>query len=364
MAASNMTDFGSFSPDIQQYVAHYAAPAAENDILAMMKGVRLYYDHPYQPDHTRRAPLWQDGTTCIYSASKPCKNPERVILLVPSLVNGPEILDLIEDRSLLEWMNNNNIEAYLLDWGELTKAHDDISVDHLVTITLPKALQFIANKTGRAVDILGYCMGGTLCVAASLYAKQFISKMILLAAPWDFHTGNPLLSDRVRTWAPVVLPVIDQKKLLPARWTQSLFASLDPKEALGKFKRFSQMDQSSTEAKIFVAVEDWINNGRDLPAPVAQHCIRHWFSANAPAKGTWVVNDSKINVSNIETPILIIASKNDKLVPYASAIEIKKSLPDNNAHILQVSCGHIGMIAGAKAVHDVWLPIRDWLLKK
>ena len=43
---------------------------------------------------------------------------------------------------------------------------------------------------------MGYCMGGTLAVALAARKPRRVSKLALLAAPWDFHadkTGHAFL---------------------------------------------------------------------------------------------------------------------------------------------------------------------------
>jgi polyhydroxyalkanoate synthase len=129
-----------------------------------------------------------------------------------------------------------------------------------------------------------------------------------------------------------------------------------------KFSRFSKMDMESEEARIFVAVEDWLNDGKDLPAGIARECILDWFINNGPCSGKWLLDGRVIEPGNIEIPVHIVASRKDQLVEYDAALSVRHSLP--HAHLTEPDCGHIGMIAGKNSILDVWQPIAHWMKKQ
>jgi polyhydroxyalkanoate synthase len=138
-----------------------------------------------------------------------------------------------------------------------------------------------------------------------------------------------------------------------------LFASLDPQTSAEKFTRFASMDQTSAQAQLFVAVEDWLNDGIDLPGEVAEECMRGWFFDNKPAKGAWMLGGKIIQADTIDCPCLIIASSKDRLVEYESAAALKDYIKDST--LIDPECGHIGMIAGDKAIIRVWHKVANWL---
>src|SRR3546814_2051767 len=68
---------------------------------------------------------------------------------------------------------------------------------------------------------------------------------------------------------------------------QGLFASLDPQLVVRKFLAFGRLDAASRKAEEFVALEDWLNDGVPLAAPVARECLGRWYGDNATARGQW-----------------------------------------------------------------------------
>ena len=69
----------------------------------------------------RRPPVWQEGNTRLldygptHRAAR--KRGARAVLVVPSLINRWEVLDLTAEKSLLRAMAAEGLRPYLVDWG-------------------------------------------------------------------------------------------------------------------------------------------------------------------------------------------------------------------------------------------------------
>src|SRR5207302_7029494 len=93
-----------------------------------------------------------------------------------------------------------------------------------------------------------------------------------LAAPWNFHAGHAhpaRLFDLITDFLPLLC---DGQGTLPVDAIQSLFFMLDPLSAERKFTRFATLDPAGEEARGFVALEDWVNDGVPLARSVARDC--------------------------------------------------------------------------------------------
>jgi polyhydroxyalkanoate synthase subunit PhaC len=343
----------------------YPVPMTQDELAEMLRGIRLYQDHPCK---ARRAPMktiWQSGATRLLCAQKKRrkKNEKTTpLVLIPSLINKADIFDLSKERSIYHWLEGQGIVCYLLDWGDFIKEKEqDIDIEYLIHQRLIPALRAVSEMEGRSIDCLGYCMGGTLLMAVQNRLKDIIRKTVLLAAPWDFHAPEMHLTNHVGVWMPAAMPMMHERGYLPSHWMQGLFATLDPEGSARKFIRFASLDQDSEAARLFVYVEDWLNDGVDLPGKLVHHCLQEWFIRNAPLKGTWRIENETIDLKKTTGKILIVASKRDRLVPLSSAGALKAQMPKATIDVLDVSCGHIGFIAGQNSMHDVWNPIAAWL---
>ena len=183
--------------------------------------------------------------------------------------------------------------------------------------------------------------------------------MALLATPWDFHAGRPAQAMAMGAVGSAMEGMMAMLGELPVDVIQTLFASLDPVLAERKFAAFAALDPDSDRARGFVALEDWVNDGVPLAAPVARECLTVWYGDNAPARGAWRIADRAVDPGAIDLPALVVIPANDRIVPPESALPLGDALPQ--AVLLRTGAGHIGMIASHGVEETLWPKIADWL---
>lgn len=332
-------------------------------MVKMVQGMQKYQASVFDAKPAPKTSVWRNGQSSLFEIENATSNDENpIVVLIPSLVNGAEIFDLYEDRSMCSWFSKKGFRTYLFDWDDLTK--DDVSSSSaLITDKLQQALEHLKSENPNTpIHVLGYCMGGTLCVGLVHHAPDLVSSLTLLASPWNYHVGTQALLSRIQFWAPSALMQSEKKGALSASSLQMLFASVDPLLTQRKFEKFLDMSDEEQNFKLFVAVEDWLNNGFDIPENVAQECITQWYLKNVQHQKKWNVGRRNVDPCAIECPIYIVASKKDRLVDYESSMALAAQLKNAEAH--DPDCGHIGMIAGANSIHNVWQPIADWMRLK
>src|SRR5688572_20891732 len=100
-------------------------------------------------------------------------------ILVPSLINPPHILDLDSEVSLTAAIAGMGRRVLLLDWGE-ARERGELSVSgHVEDLLLP-----LVRELGEPPALVGYCLGGTMAIAAANLAP--VERVVTLAAPWRF----------------------------------------------------------------------------------------------------------------------------------------------------------------------------------
>ena len=108
-----------------------------------------------------------------------------------------------------------------------------------------------------------------------------------------------------------------------------------------------------------MALEDWLNDGVALAAPVARECLAGWYGANAPARGDWRVAGEAVVPGRLRLPAFLAVPSRDRIVPPASAMALAAALPGALVH--RAAAGHIGMVAGSTAEAALWRPLQDWI---
>jgi len=330
----------------------------------LAQGVLAYRRHPVQRTLENPAAVWQEGNTRLldYGLTDRAarKKGTRAVLVVPSLINRWEVLDLNAEKSLLRAMAANGLRPYLVDWGtpDAEERRFDLSA---YVARLERAVSYVGKRARRAPAVMGYCMGGTLAVALAARQQRRVAKLALLAAPWDFHADKAGHAFLLST-GPLLAQLADKLGELPVDALQTLFWSLDPWLAMKKFGRFLGMDQQGDSARDFVLLEDWLNEGAPLAGPTARECLVGWYGDNLPGAGKWIVGGKPIVPRRITKPALVMIPSGDRIVPPLSAAALadrKRGL--KNVTRLDLPLGHIGMVVSSRARELCWTPLIDWL---
>lgn len=335
-----------------------ALAVSRADQLAMVQGLKYYQNHSFRRPDIDRSVIWQSGAATLRHVPSMGK---RHLLLVPSMINRSVILDLLPERSFAGWLAAQGIDVYILDWGEPTQDDEQQNLDDVLNQKLLPCLSFLNEKTGQ-YDALGYCMGGTLLAGAAHLNPPGLDKVVYLASPWDFHAGNRQLQQQVLLGTPSALQMTEGGRVLPSSWIQSVFAAVNAERNIHKFRDFAALDQTGDQARMFVAVEDWLNDGVDLPGDLARACLVDWYGQNKPARGEWLLSGSAVDPSTGKHPVLVFTSSTDRLVPEESSHALADRI--GGACKMTTLCGHIGMMTSQRAETEVWKPLFSWLSAK
>ncbi|MBV9883271.1 MAG: alpha/beta fold hydrolase [Sphingomonadaceae bacterium] len=266
------------------------------------------------------------------------------LLVVPSLINPPTVLDM-GDRSLLRWLAGRGRRVLLLDWGWPDAARRGLSVaGHVEHILLP-----LLAGLGERADLVGYCLGGTMALAAAQLGP--VARVATIAAPWHFG-GFPeeCRAQLARLWASAQ-PTVEALGLLPMEVLQAAFWNLDPARTIAKFEAFAALEGEA--ARTFVRLEDWANDGPPLSEAAAREMFEGLFRDDLSGGGQWLVAGAAIAPESLSVPLLNIVSTSDRIVPAATAVRAGERL--------DLGLGHVGMVVGSRAQELLWEPLAAWL---
>jgi polyhydroxyalkanoate synthase len=334
---------------------------ARAEFETFLKGVRAYQAHGYRRDVTDPPVLWRDGATRVLDYGDDRGDGGAgapPVLLVPSLVNRGYILDLHAKRSLARSLAAEGLRPLLVDWGAPGPAERDFTLTDYIE-RLEGALDALPAGGKKRAGLVGYCMGGLLALALAQRRQEAFGAMALLATPWDFHAVDGGRVAQYRAMAAQAAWIVDACGELPVDVIQAMFALIDPYRVTRKFCDFAFLEPRSAAARDFVALEDWLNDGVPLVAPVARECLRGWYAENRPARGAWRVGGTPVRPGDIALPALVMVPERDFIVPPESARPLAEALPAGECRT--VSAGHIGMVAGRGARNTLYRPLATWL---
>ena len=321
---------------------------------AFIEGVRAYWAHPWRRRPQPRPVLWQAGAARLLDHG----GDGWPILMLPSLINRADILDLLPERSLVGHLAGQGFRPLVLDWGEPAGGELALTLADHIHGRAAAALDRVLAVAGRPPVLLGYCLGGLLACGLAQARTAELAGLALLATPWDFHADRRTAAAVAAGLAPLAAS-IGSLGYAPVDLLQSLFAMLDPMAVVQKYERFAGLAAADSRARRFVAVEDWLNDGVPLAGPVAQECLWDWYGANLPGTGRWAPGGVAVRPERLDLPAFLAAPRFDRIVPAASAEALARLLP--RATLARPVAGHVSMVVGESAPAQLWRPLTEWL---
>jgi polyhydroxyalkanoate synthase len=318
-------------------------------MAAVLEGLRRYQDAPVPAAMPQMAEIARRGGVRLMEVGGPTGAPPLIV--VPSLINAPAVLDLAPGRSLVRHLAGEGHRVLLVDWGQMRRAERRLGLAGLVSARLMPLLR----RLEAPVRLLGYCLGGTLALAAGQLLGPRLERIALIAAPWHFEGfGAEARANAIRTWG-TVAPIGRGLGAVPISLLNPLFWSLDEEAVLAKFEALARRPADDPHIGWFAAVEDWANSGAPLPVAAARELFVKGFGTDRIGRGLWTVGGERIAPERLAAPILDFGALNDRIVPPAARIRIA------GVDRRDVPSGHVGMVVGSGARESLWEPLSNWL---
>lgn len=303
-----------------------------------LKGLAAYQQAPRNEQRSPRPVVAKVGGASL----KHCCGDGRPIVLVPSLINPPSILDLDSSTSLAEALGESG-RVLLLDWGPAADRRDLDLGGHIAELLLP-----LLEGLGERAVLVGYCLGGTMSLAAANLLP--VRGVVTLASPWRFSAYPEASRDVLRSLWLSSATGAQQLGILPIEVLQAAFWSIDPHRVVAKFARLADAPRSSEELSRFVTLEEWANSGEPLPLPAARELVEDLFGSDLPGSGGWVAGGEAISPPS--APTLHFTASRDGIVPSGTVAP---------GDCISCPAGHVGMVVGRSAPRHLHAPLREWL---
>jgi polyhydroxyalkanoate synthase len=285
------------------------------------------------------------------------------ILIIYALINKPYILDLQPDRSVVKVLLENGFDVYLIDWDEPREKDHMWDLDLYVNNFIDRIVDFVREDTDSdQITILGYCMGGTLSTMYTALYPEKVKNFMAMAAPIYFDTKESLL----HVWAVPeyfdVDRVVDTLGNIPAEFLNGGYGYLDPiGNMYSKYIKFVDNVDNENFVKMFLRMEKWLNDGIPLAGETFREFIKYGYQQNLLVKNEWRLDGQKINLKNIDMPILNIVGLYDNLVPPSASKPLLDYVSSTDKKEFLQPTGHIGLSVSSKSHRELWPKVVEWL---
>jgi polyhydroxyalkanoate synthase len=289
------------------------------------------------------------------------------VVFIYALVNRPYILDLKKGRSVVANFVQQGFDTYLVDWGIPTSADRHLTLDDYINGYLVNVLDYLHERTGvEQVNILGYCMGGTMSAMFTALHQDRVRNLMLLAAPIDFAGQESLLNVWTRSETFDVDKFVDAFGNCPPEFLQASFLMLRPVgNLLEKPINFYEHMHEEKFIEDFLTTETWLQDNIAVPGEVYRQFVKYLYQKNLLTQNRMPVGKHIVNLQNITCPVLNIMAGKDDLVPCSQGTPFNDLVGSKDRKsILLEGSGHIGLAIGGRAQKEVWPQACQWLAER
>lgn len=286
------------------------------------------------------------------------------LLIVPSLINRYYLLDLMQGRSLVEYLVGRGIDVYMLDWGVPGLEDRSTTFDQYVTGYLRRAVQRVRNLSGQErIMLLGYSIGGTLTAIFSALYGRYVHGLVQLAAPINFHDSG-IISQWTRKERFNVDLVVDTVGTMPAELLRASFRMFTPTLQIAQQVALANQSGDTQTVQDLLALQTWISDGVPFPGEAYRTYIKDCYQENYLIQGKLVVGGQRVDLARIACSLLTITAAKDWICPPESAAVLNDLVASVDKCVLELPGGHVGIVAGQRASEQVWPKLADWLIAR
>ena len=296
---------------------------------------------------------------------------ERPLLVVPPWINKFYILDLVPEKSFIKWAVDQGFTVFAVSWVNpdarlAQKTFEDYMQGGLLT-----AVDAVIRQTGQPqINVLGYCVGGTLLASALAYmaAKKDdrIASATLLAAQVDFSEAGDLLVFIDDAQLTSLEEMMSEHGYLDGSRMAAVFNMLRPKDLIWPYV----VNNYLLGKKPFpFDLLYWNADSTRLPAANHAFYLREFYHLNRLSKGEMVLGGVKLDLGKVKVPVYELSTKEDHIAP-ASSVFIGSKLFGGPVRFVMAGSGHIAGVVNppAKKKYQFWsgkpgASLTEWMAK-
>jgi polyhydroxyalkanoate synthase len=246
---------------------------------------------------------------------------KQPLLIIPPWINKYYILDLREKNSFVKWAVDEGHTVFVVSWVNPDATFANKTFEDYLNDGPLAALNAIERATGeREVNVIGFCLGGTLLATALGY----------LAAKGDTRVKSAtFFATLIDFKRPGELGVfIDEHQVEALEKRMEERGYLEGSEMATTFNMLRANDLIwSFVVNNYLLGRDpfpfdllyWNSDSTRMPAAMHSFYLRNMYLGNQLAQpGAIVMNDTPIDLGKVQVPVYFISTIEDHIAPWKS----------------------------------------------
>jgi polyhydroxyalkanoate synthase len=312
---------------------------------------------------TPRDVVWTHRKTTLYRYRSTDRTHPIPVLLVFALINRPEIFDLRPGNSFVEFLLDEGFDVFLLDWGVPDEEDSDMGLAEFVCDELDWGVRETLRAAGEEeLTLLGWCIGGTLAAMyCALHPSGAVRNAVLLTTPID--PRGSLYERWVGDEEFDVDYIAEQYPAVPGAGID--FANKLMKPVTNYLTTYRRLFQGILDGKdpreSYQAMAKWVADNPPFPARAYREWITSMYKENQLVAGRLRLRGRRVDLARIEQNLLVVTAGADHIAPRAGTLPLLDLVSSEDVTHLDRPGGHIGLMAGTKAKHEIWPELADWM---
>jgi polyhydroxyalkanoate synthase len=273
------------------------------------------------------------------------KNVQEIpLLIIPPWINKFYILDLKPEKSFVKYMVEQGFTVFIISWKNPSPGMGYLTFDDYVDKGSLKAIEMAKDISGaEKINVLGYCLGGTLLgVAASILAARkspIINTLTFLASMIDFSYIGPM-GDVING---ALVNKLERGELLKdgvmhGHDMERAFNLIRAKDLIWNYVVDNYL--KGMPPSIF-DVMYWTNDNTNLPASMYIYYMKEMiFKNKLVQKNSLHICNTPIDIGKIDVPVFIIGMESDYISP-PQTVFVTSELVSGPVEFILGESGHV-----------------------
>ncbi len=276
----------------------------------------------------------------------------RPLLVIPPWINKYYILDLQPKNSFIRYAVDQGFTVFVISWVNPDEGHADKTFEDYMVEGPLAALDAMAQATGsREVNVVGYCLGGTLLAAmlAYLAAKRDrrIKAATFLASLTDFEDPGELGVFIDEEQLAAMDDSMARKGYLEGREMATTFNMLRANDLIWSFVINNYL--MGKEPFPFDLLY-WNSDSTRMPFAMHSFYLRKFYQENRLVEpGGISLCGVPIDLRKIRLPAYMVSTREDHIAPWASTYAATQLYRGKTTFVLAGS-GHIAGVVNPPSV--------------
>ncbi|MDE2912057.1 MAG: class I poly(R)-hydroxyalkanoic acid synthase [Paracoccaceae bacterium] len=268
------------------------------------------------------------------------------LLIIPPWINKYYILDLRAKNSFIRYAVEQGRTVFVVSWANPDESFRDVGLDTYLAEGFLTALGTVQSVTRtRRVDVVGYCVGGTLTACGLAYlaatgGANRVRKATFLTALTDFeHPGelgvfiNDSVIDGIRS-------DVSSRGYMDGYFMARTFSFLRANDLVyGPAVRSYLLGEKPPAFDLL----HWNGDSTNLPARMIIEYLEQLYRDNDLANDRLQLLGSPLRLSDIRTQLFAVATIADHIAPWKSSFSGLAKTSGDKTFVLAES-GHIAGI--------------------